>query len=542
MQAQVSTDTDTPLRAAAYSRVSTFLLKSKGRGLEIQDDDIDAHAARLGAPIVARWDDDESGAGWDLPGLNAMLDAARRGEFEILIVPEPDRFARNMTKQLVLEEELRRLGVCVEYARYRLDNTPEGRLLKNQLASFAEYEREKIAFRTARGRHKKAEKGLVVGTGPCPYGYRYACNADGKVESLKPDPPTAPVVQRIFADARTMGAAEIARRLDAEGVPAPRAAAGGRSGGWWPSAVRGILLNPVYGGRAIYGRRVGKGPRFRPEDEWLSAQVPALVTPEHLDAALAAMKERRTMRGRRTTREDAHLLRGLLVCGHCGGQLACRAAWQDRPHAYECLRQTPHEARRQHTDRCTLRPLRGAWLEDAIWERVSVILLDREYLTAGLAAARAQHTAEHERRAERLEIIEREVSRLRAKLARITSERLDAEPGSETERALRAAATESETIIGRLLAERAERAAQPTPGLTEEESTALEHFAERVRIGVEHARPQARRHIYELLRLRVRAYADPSGLRLARGRRYRLECQAVIDLDRRGRDEQRFSW
>ena len=38
--------------------------------------------------------------------------------------------------------------------------------LKNQLAAFAEYEREKIAFRTAKGRRSKAERGLVVGTGP----------------------------------------------------------------------------------------------------------------------------------------------------------------------------------------------------------------------------------------------------------------------------------------------------------------------------------------------------------------------------------------
>ena len=87
-------------------------------------------------------------------------------------------------------------------------------------------------------------------------------------------------------------------------------------------------------------------------------------------------------------------------------------------------------------------------------------------------------------------------------------------------------------MIGRLLTERAELAALPTPGLSDDEASALERFAEDVRAGVEAATPADRRRIYELLRLRVRAYQDPAGERLARSHRFRLECDAIIGLER----------
>jgi hypothetical protein len=52
----------------------------------------------------------------------------------------------------------------------RVEDSAGGRLLKNVRAAVAEYEREKISLRTTRGRYAKAERGLVVGSGPPPYG------------------------------------------------------------------------------------------------------------------------------------------------------------------------------------------------------------------------------------------------------------------------------------------------------------------------------------------------------------------------------------
>lgn len=98
-----------------------------------------------------------------------MLTAARRREFQFLVVSDFDRFARSLVKGLVLEEQLKKYGVRVVYQRVPVEDTPEGRLLKNQLFSFAEYEPEKFALRSMMGRLQKARTGMVVGGGepPC---------------------------------------------------------------------------------------------------------------------------------------------------------------------------------------------------------------------------------------------------------------------------------------------------------------------------------------------------------------------------------------
>src|SRR5688572_31066682 len=186
------------LRAAVYTRVSTLEQGERGYSLEAQAVDCRKLAAELSAEVVGTYSDQDSGASWDLPGLNAMLDAAKRHEFDVLIVYDPDRLARNMAKQLVLEEELQRAGVALRYCTLRGGDSAEDRLLKNVRASISEYEREKIALRTLRGRREKAERGLVVGCGPAPYGLRYVLDDKGKPRGLEPDPATAPMVPRLF--------------------------------------------------------------------------------------------------------------------------------------------------------------------------------------------------------------------------------------------------------------------------------------------------------------------------------------------------------
>src|SRR6266542_1412339 len=89
-----------PIIAASYERVSTLAQARHGYSLGRQERDASEYAAEQGwqLPDDLRFRDgdtqDASGADWDLPGLNAMLDAAREARFHILIVPHVDRFAR----------------------------------------------------------------------------------------------------------------------------------------------------------------------------------------------------------------------------------------------------------------------------------------------------------------------------------------------------------------------------------------------------------------------------------------------------------------
>src|SRR4051794_1018162 len=184
--------------AASYERVSTRAQGRSGFSLIAQHQSGEDFAAANGwhLPSELRFRDGEdanaSGADWDLPGLTAMMEAARHKAFQVLIVPDLDRFARSLVKGLVLEEQLRKYGVRVNYQRVPTEETPEGQLLKHQLLSFAEYERAKTTLRTSLRRRTKAQAGKVVGNGNAPFGHRFSFetldNGKQRVSGLEPDP------------------------------------------------------------------------------------------------------------------------------------------------------------------------------------------------------------------------------------------------------------------------------------------------------------------------------------------------------------------
>lgn len=142
-------------RAVLYGRVSgDDKAKTGGENLRAQIDLCREYATKEGYTVVAELAEDDqgaSGATFDLPQLSKAMDMARNGEYDVLIACELDRLSRDLAKQLIVEQELKRSGVTIEYALYDFPDTPEGRLNKNLRAMLAEYEREKIAQRMTRG-------------------------------------------------------------------------------------------------------------------------------------------------------------------------------------------------------------------------------------------------------------------------------------------------------------------------------------------------------------------------------------------------------
>ena len=133
------------------------------------------------------------------------------------------------------------------------------------------------------------------------------------------------------------GFKHIAAALNERGVPSAR----GRT--WASSAVRSMLVNPVYRGDLVWNRRSGgkffgvrkertvkradgKASRLEELDEsqWVRIEgaVPALVSSEIWDRAQEAVKERSLKVGSKGHRGSAKkrrfLLSGLLKCGDCG--------------------------------------------------------------------------------------------------------------------------------------------------------------------------------------------------------------------------------
>lgn len=314
-----------PLVCATYERVSTNHQPERGYSLAAQAESLEAYAAQQGwlLPDDLRFRDTDSGALWDLPGLQAMLEAARQCRFRVLLVWDLDRFARSLTKALVLEEQLKKYGVRVHYLRVPVEDTPEGRLLKHQLFSIAEYEREKIRLRASLGLRQKVLSGKVALPGRCAYGYAWI---DG---TSAIDPAEAAIIERIFRliGVERRSARSVAQMLTQEGIPTPSQRRGtpaqhAANGVWHVSTIFGIVRNPLYKGQWAYGRRKSlltdretTTTRWQPPELWLQAPAPAIVSPERwrlVNEALDAGKARSPRRSK-----EPYLLRGLVTCS-CG--------------------------------------------------------------------------------------------------------------------------------------------------------------------------------------------------------------------------------
>src|SRR5690349_17332198 len=91
-------------RAALYVRVSTTNHCRSGDGFEqnpeVQEAPLRQLVAQRGWVLVHAYSDRMSGAKENRPGLKCLMDDARRGQFDVVLVWRFDRFARSI-EQLV---------------------------------------------------------------------------------------------------------------------------------------------------------------------------------------------------------------------------------------------------------------------------------------------------------------------------------------------------------------------------------------------------------------------------------------------------------
>jgi site-specific DNA recombinase len=183
------------------------------------------HITAVGDELVGEYvDDGQSGARLDRPGLDALRDAAEAGLIERVWCLSPDRLARAYAYQVLVLDELDRLGVTVAFTDSPglAADDPQSVLLTQVQGVIAEYEKAKIAERFRRGKLFRARAGEVV-TWKSSYGYRRiprsAATGQAHHEVYEPE---AAVVRRIFTDrAAGITMREICRRLNADAIPSP---------------------------------------------------------------------------------------------------------------------------------------------------------------------------------------------------------------------------------------------------------------------------------------------------------------------------------
>src|SRR5665811_1235151 len=118
------------MKVALYARVSTQRQAERGTigsQLQVLRDRVTASGDELVGEYV---DDGHSGARLDRPGLDALRDAAEAGVFAAVWCLTPDRLARSYAYQMLILDELSRVGCAVRFTDApAIDDDPQARLL-----------------------------------------------------------------------------------------------------------------------------------------------------------------------------------------------------------------------------------------------------------------------------------------------------------------------------------------------------------------------------------------------------------------------------
>ena len=156
-------DAVTALRAALYARVST-----DEQDPELQVVDLRRLAEHRGWRVVGEYvDRGVSGSKASRPGLDQLMDAARRGRLDVVAVWRFDRFARSTAHLLQALSEFQARSINFVSVREAIDtSTPMGRMVFTMVAAVAELEKELIRERVIAGIRRAQAQGKHCGRKP----------------------------------------------------------------------------------------------------------------------------------------------------------------------------------------------------------------------------------------------------------------------------------------------------------------------------------------------------------------------------------------
>lgn len=354
------------MQAAIYVRVSTEDQARHGYSLAEQRDACYRRAVSLGAAsVLAFADEGVSGALLDRPGLNALREAVREGQVDIIILRDPDRLSRKLAHQLLLTEEFEKAGVRLDFLDFTWQDTPEGKLFYSIRGAIAEFEKEKIRERMTRGKTQKAKQGGIP-IGFYNYGYSYDLET-GKVSVLEEEAAVVKNIFRWFIE-EDLGVNGVAKRLNEQGIPTRK-----KKNPWHRMVVRQILTNPAYKGLWKY-----KG---------IDIPVPAIIDADTWDKAQEKLKEARRLWAGKSQQD--YLLSGLVTCADCGNTMTGVYAkwWGVKDRRYTCRKHF------QGTKNSGCRPAKmilAAPVEEVVWEQVCSWLQDPDSLVTATIEASPQ--------------------------------------------------------------------------------------------------------------------------------------------------------
>ena len=148
-------------RVALYARVSTSTGK---QDTETQLHQLRQYCQARDFTIYKEYMDEMSGTRNDRPRFNQMMDAARKRQFDAVLVFRFDRFSRSTKTLIDSLEEFQNIGIdFISFSENIDTSTPMGKCMFTIIGAFSAMEREVIRERVCAGLDNAKAKGVELG-------------------------------------------------------------------------------------------------------------------------------------------------------------------------------------------------------------------------------------------------------------------------------------------------------------------------------------------------------------------------------------------
>ncbi|MDY2699234.1 MAG: recombinase family protein [Lachnospiraceae bacterium] len=305
------------MNIAAYCRVSTDK-EDQLNSLETQKEFFLEYTKRTGDNLIKLYAD-EGISGTKIKNrkeFQRMLADAEKGLFDMVVVKDISRFARNTVDLLQSVRKLKALGIETQFLTANMTSMGNSEFVLTIFGALAQEESANTSKRIKFGKKMNAEKGRVPNI---VYGYDKTI---GDYFNLSINEEEAKIIRQMYKwyTEEGFGGAKIANMLNERGIKTKR------GNNWSQNSVCRILTNEIYTGKIINGKEeiadfLTGQRKEKDESEWLVTVRPELriIDDETFDKAQDILKGRHdSFKLTHERQSNKYLFSTLIKCKDCG--------------------------------------------------------------------------------------------------------------------------------------------------------------------------------------------------------------------------------
>lgn len=305
------------MNIAAYCRVSTDK-SDQLNSLETQKEFFLEYTKRTGDNLIKLYAD-EGISGTKIKNrkeFQRMLADAEKGLFDMVVVKDISRFARNTVDLLQSVRKLKSLGIETQFLTANMTSMGNSEFVLTIFGALAQEESANTSKRIKFGKKMNAEKGRVPNI---VFGYDKTI---GDYFNLSINENEAMAIRQIFQwyTGEGYGGSKIANMLNERGIKTKR------GNNWSQNSVCRILTNEIYTGKIINGKEeiadfLTGQRKEKDESEWIVTLRPELriIEDEVFDKAQDILKGRHdSFKITHERQSNKYLFSTLIKCKECG--------------------------------------------------------------------------------------------------------------------------------------------------------------------------------------------------------------------------------